>query len=93
MDDYEDLDLEEEMDEFDGGDEFENDGLDDFDEGDDEKAARLMELELQGAMDGEIDADAEDRLFASYGMSVDDLDDLSDEEKEAYEDGYMSECG
>ena len=56
-----------------------------------EKAARLTELELQGAMDGELDADAEERLFASYGMSVDDLEDLSDEEKEAYEDGYMSE--
>ena len=50
----------------------------------------LNELEDMGFMDGSADATNDVGMYQSYGLSLDDEDALSDEEKEAYEEGYLS---
>lgn len=91
MDDYDEDYLEDEdLDE-------EDEDLDDFDDEDDLNSdaneevsmSRLMELEELGSMDGQQDG-ISGSFYTGYGMSVEDLDDLSDEEKNAYESGYYT---
>jgi len=60
--------------------------MDDYDEVDDD---RLRELEELGSMDGQQDG-ISGSFYTGYGMSVEDYDALSDEEKNAYESGYCS---
>lgn len=60
--------------------------MDDYDEIDED---RLRELEELGSMDGQQDG-ISGSFYTGYGMSVEDLDDLSDEEKNAYESGYYT---
>lgn len=85
-DDYDEVDFDE--------DDLDEDGLED-DLGEDDGVAkegsglRIYEVEQAGMLDGENDsADRGGVLYSSYGMSVD-LDELSDEERDRYEDGYM----
>lgn len=47
----------------------------------------LSELEELGSLDGQQDA-ISGTFYTGYGLSVDDLDSLSDEERDAYEAGY-----
>lgn len=49
----------------------------------------LMDLEELGAMDGQQDA-ISGSWYTGYGMSVDNIDELTDEEQNAYETGYMN---
>lgn len=89
MDD-EDYDLNEDLDEEDL-EEADSDGLNNDSEFDDARRD-LSELEELGTMDGQQDA-ISGSFYTSHGMSVDDLDDLSDEEREAYETGYHTGFG
>ena len=92
MDDYD-----EDMDDF--ADELDEDGIgydDDSDDYNDEEGFsdevdddRLRELEELGSMDGQQDG-ISGSFYTGYGMSVEDFDTLSDEEKNAYESGYYS---
>ena len=89
MDDDYDID---DIDDFDSDD----DEIDDFlneddsdDSGDFETDADLSDIEEAGMMDGSFDSDNNMPLYGSYGASIDE-DELSDEEKEAYENGYFS---
>ena len=52
----------------------------------------LDELEELGVMDGEQDA-ITGTFYTGFGMSVEDLDSLSDEERDAYEAGYHTGYG
>ena len=52
----------------------------------------LSELEELGAMDGQQDA-ISGSFYTGFGMSVSDLDELSDEERDAYEAGYHTGFG
>lgn len=79
-------------------DEFDNDDdkIDDFlneDDSDDfadsVTDSDLSGIEEAGMMDGSFDSDNNMSLYSSYGASIDE-DELSDEEKEAYENGYFS---
>ena len=96
MDDYDD-DYENDLDEYDD-DEEDLDDEEDFDDdiddyGDDEiDEDRLRELEELGSLDGQQDG-ISGSWYTGYGMSVEDLDDLSDEEKDAYESGYSAGFG
>ena len=47
------------------------------------------DLEQLGVDDGTFDRDNDMSYMGSYGSSVD-LDSLTDEQREAYEDGYMT---
>ena len=86
MDDEYDLDL----DEFDSLDELEDsDELGDTADG---SGRDLNELEELGVMDGEQDA-ISGSYYTGYGMSVEDLSELSDEERDAYEMGYHTWFG
>ncbi len=79
------------FDDLDDEDEFEDDEeLDDDDDIISED--RLLELESLGSMDGQQDG-ISGSWYTGYGMSVEDLDDLSEEEKDAYESGYMTGFG
>ena len=49
----------------------------------------LDEITDAGFLDGEADALNDAGMYQSYGLSVDE-EELSDEEKEAYEEGYFS---
>ena len=82
-DDYED-DLDEEY----------SEGDEDFDDEDDDETDenRLHELEELGSLDGQQDG-ISGSWYTGYGMSVEDLDGLSDEEKDAYESGYSMGFG
>lgn len=68
--------------------------MDDYDEdmdgfSDELDDDRLRELEELGSMDGQQDG-ISGSFYTGYGMSVEDYDALSDEEKNAYESGYCS---
>lgn len=91
MDDYDD-DYENDFDdEYDEDDEDFDGDMDDY--GDDEiNEDRLRELEELGSLDGQQDG-ISGSWYTGYGMSVEDLDDLSDEEKDAYESGYSAGFG
>lgn len=52
----------------------------------------LDELEELGVMDGQQDA-ISGVFYTGFGMSVEDLDSLSDEERDAYEAGYHTGFG
>lgn len=81
------------MDEID--DEMDEDYEDDFndemedDDGDTQNLSRLEEL---GLMDGQQDA-ISGSFYTGYGLSVDDFENLSDEERDAYEMGYHTGFG
>ena len=101
MDDYDEDYLEDEegfdeddedYDDLDEYDEFDEDNSDEDDEIGEIDDNRLCELENLGSMDGQQDG-ISGSYYAGYGMSVDDLDDLTDAEKDAYESGYMSGFG
>lgn len=77
MDDEYDLDDLGDSEELDGGSDTFDDEL------------NLSELEELGVMDGQQDAFS-GSFYTGYGMSVDDLDDLTDEERDAYEAGYYA---
>lgn len=86
MDDYD-------MDEID--DEMDEDYEDDFDdemEDDDGDTQNLSRLEELGLMDGQQDA-ISGSFYTGYGLSVDDFENLSDEERDAYEMGYHTGFG
>ena len=93
MDD--DYDMDEFNDEADGESEYfdeDIDGDDDLDASDDAGGGRdLMELEELGVMDGQQDA-VSSSFYTGFGVSVD-FDELSDEEREAYEMGYYTGYG
>ena len=92
-DDYEmDSGIDSEMDEFD--DESEDLGdFDDVDSSDSSDDGRdLNELEELGVMDGQQDA-ISGSFYTGFGMSVEDSDSLSDEERDAYETGYHTGFG
>ena len=55
---------------------------------DDDSEWDLGDLEDLGVMDGQQDA-ISGSYYTGFGMSVDDFDALSDEEKNAYESGYL----
>ena len=93
MDDYDDVDeLEYEFDEDseDFDDDF--DDVNDVDDADDvefsDKSYDLTDLEDMGVTDGQQDA-ISGAYYTGFGMSVDDFDSLSDEERNAYESGYL----
>ena len=98
MDD--DYDVDSEMDEIDDeldeeSEDFDEDSdeLDDSDGTGDSGGGRdLMELEELGVMDGQQDA-ISGVFYTGFGMSVEDLDSLSDEERDAYETGYHTGFG
>lgn len=71
-----------------------DDTFDDTEDSDDNVASGrdLNELEDLGMMDGQQDA-VSGTFYAGYGLSVDDLDSLSAEEKDAYEMGYHTGFG
>ncbi|MDO5480410.1 MAG: hypothetical protein Q4F58_01940 [Candidatus Saccharibacteria bacterium] len=52
----------------------------------------LDELEELGVMDGQQDA-ISGSFYTGFGVSVEDLDSLSDEERDAYEMGYHTGFG
>lgn len=81
------------MDEID--DEMDEDYEDDFDdemEDDDGGTQNLSRLEELGLMDGQQDA-ISGSFYTGYGLSVDDFENLSDEERDAYEMGYHTGFG
>ena len=84
MDEFDD-EMDEESGDFDGFD-------DDLDDPDDASGRDLTELEELGVMDGQQDA-ISGSFYTGFGMSVDDLDSLSDEERDAYEMGYHTGFG
>lgn len=86
MDDYDMDEIDDEMDE-DYEDDF-NDEMED-DDGDTQNLSRLEEL---GLMDGQQDA-ISGSFYTGYGLSVDDFENLSDEERDAYEMGYHTGFG
>ncbi|MBQ3440967.1 hypothetical protein IJG27_01480 [Candidatus Saccharibacteria bacterium] len=94
MDDYDDID-EFGREEFDDSEDFdEEDELDEeldeeSDEAEDGMTRDLGDLEDLGVMDGQQDAIAKS-YYTGFGVSVDDFDSLSEEEKGAYEMGYMT---
>ena len=81
MDDYDDEDSE-----FD--EDFDDDPDSDSDS-DSDSGRDLGDLEDLGITDGQQDA-ISGAYYTGFGMSVDDFDSLSDEEKNAYEAGYMN---
>ena len=85
MDDDYDMD---DIDEFDDDDEI-DDFLSEDDSDDSETDTDLSDIEEAGIMDGSFDSDNNMSLYSSYGASIDE-DELSDEEREAYENGYFS---
>ena len=91
MDDYdeefiEDEELDDEDEDFD---DFDNEDNLDSDDNNEIVTSRLMELEELGSMDGQQDG-ISGSFYTGYGASVEDLDNLSDEEKNAYEMGYYN---
>ena len=76
-----DFDLDKEFDEFSEEDDLDLDEMEPTDED-------LAKIESAGFDDGYGDGTYDAGMFQGSGMSVD-LDDLSDEEREAYEAGYM----
>lgn len=56
---------------------------------DDDYDMDLSDIEEAGMMDGAFDSGNNMPLYGSYGASIDE-DELFDEEKEAYENGYFS---
>lgn len=81
------------MDEID--DEMDEDYEDDFDdemEDDDGDTQNLSRLEELGLIDGQQDA-ISGSFYTGYGLSVDDFENLSDEERDAYEMGYHTGFG
>lgn len=92
MDEYDDEydnvddDLDEDFDDFDDDD---DDLGDEDDENYEADYEQLMELENLGFMDGQQDG-ISSSFYMGYGVSVEDLDSLSDEEKNAYETGYYN---
>lgn len=94
MDDYDDEfddELDEDDEDFDDSDDFDSsdDFDDDLDEADGGAGRDLGDLEDLGVMDGQQDAIA-GNYYLGFGVSVDDFDSLSEEEKGAYEMGYMT---
>lgn len=95
MDDYdEDVydmdeeDFDDETDEYDDDDE--GDEFGEYGSGEDEKFKAepdVLEASLRGSLDGENDAYSGGSRYSGFGMSVD-LDEMTDEEREAYEMGY-----
>ena len=79
MDDYDD-----ELEDLEDGleDEEPEDDSDELDEG------RLFDLEEKGIFDAQLENDMGYSDFREYGASVDYFDDLSEEEKDAYDRGY-----
>lgn len=85
MDDYDDIDEFDDSEDFDDEDELDEES----DEAEDVVTRDLGDLEDLGVMDGQQDAIAKS-YYMGFGVSVDDFDSLSDEEKGAYEMGYMT---
>ncbi len=83
------------MDDYD--DEYDEDGLyedeedEDLDESDleDEDSLDDLEIEMAGSLDGEMDSNLGLADYAGFGSSVD-LDSLSDEQKDMYEQSYLA---
>ena len=75
--DYEDEDFDENLDEYES----------DEDSGDENEDLSDDEVELTGSLDGEFDSEYDMPLYGGYGSSVD-LDDLTDEQKDLYDDAY-----
>lgn len=93
MDDFDVDDYGDEFDEgdedFDDSDDSDGEFDDDLEETDDGSGRDLGDLEDLGVMDGQQDAIA-GNYYLGFGVSVDDFDSLSEEEKGAYEMGYMT---
>ena len=95
-DDYDELDEmeDDEIDEMEGldrdfdEDDEEMDESDDFDEAEDVIRDRIMDAEQKGYLDGESAADLGQGRYVGFGASLDDENKLSEEEREAYEQGY-----
>ena len=91
MDDY-DLDSEFDIEDEDF-DENDEEFDDDFDEDEDDieidDSLSDWELEERGTLDGETDANLGLADYTGFGASVD-LDKLSDEQRDIYEQGYLS---
>ncbi|MBR2830862.1 hypothetical protein IKE83_00690 [Candidatus Saccharibacteria bacterium] len=69
-----------------------NDDSDDFDSDDDtlddeDDTLSDDEIELAGSLDGEFDAGHNLSMYGGYGSSID-LDSLTDEQKDLYDDAY-----
>ena len=89
MDDYDDVDELDEDSEFEDSEDFDEELDEDFDKDFDVDSERdLGDLEDLGVMDGQQDA-ISGSCYTGFGMSVDDFDSLSDEERDAYESGYL----
>ena len=84
LDNYDDIDRDDE--DFDSTDEFDDD--ENFDPGltnelDDD------EIAIAGSLDGELDGGKDALSYDQFGSSVD-LDDLTDEQREIYDNAYSS---
>ena len=76
-DDYDIDDYDEDSDDYES-----EDDLDNVDDG-----LSNDEVELAGSLDGEFDAEYDAPTYGGYGSSVD-LDDLTDEQKDLYDNAY-----
>ena len=63
--------------------------FDDVDEGEEVDEWKIIEAEEAGFLDGGTDARFGSGMYQSYGMTMDE-DEMSEEEKQAYEEGYLS---
>lgn len=65
--------------------------LDDFESEDDldneKNTVSDDEIELAGSLDGEFDAEYDAPMYGGYGSSID-LDELTDEQKDLYDNAY-----
>lgn len=89
-DEIEDDDFNEDDDELDEDEDFDEEEYDDEeDEDGDDDDGDSLDAELLGSLDAETDSYLGNSRYSSYGMSVNE-DDMTEEEKEAYEAGYES---
>ena len=95
MDEYDDYDEDEDFDYDEEMDELEREDLeDDYDNLSDSREERIeerfgMNPEEAGYADGEFDSTNDIASYSSYGASID-LDELSDDERDAYDSAYHS---
>ena len=75
--DYEDENFDEDLDDFESDEDTSSKDEDLSDE----------EVELAGSLDGEFDAEYDAPLYGGYGSSVN-LDNLTEEQKDLYDDAY-----